>query len=460
MALTDADIASLRRQRFWSRFLTVPTYLFVVAYLRLVYRYRIEDVDAFRRQVWAELDKHPDVGVIWAANHHTLIDSFLIFWAVFPPSRIFRSSRICWSTPEYTNYYKLGGPVKAPLIRLLMYLCRCIPFLREGDDAYAVAWREKVFDKCVWLLREGETVFVYPEAQRSRSGWLERRRPKDFLGRMALEAPKAKFLCVYLRGERQVFRTAYPADADRFRVRFKLIDAVLPGETTPRQVSQRLFDTLAGLQDEWFKGWSSPKNCGGNDVVDLKSERLHDVDDPEWLERHLTAKELAYLGAQPDKFRTFWKFFAAKEASHKALAQAGIVVNRGAFHELEADLFRGKVRHVPTGMDLDVRFTDDDEDKLHCIAALRGGYVGDADDPGDFIWTVDEVPAGQRASEYVRERCLQLIADSNDEIGSASKLAFTVDGETPRILYKGKPADWGVSLSHSGRFAACSFMIS
>lgn len=459
MALTEADIAALRRQRFWSRLLSVPTYLFLVIYLKLLYGYTIEDVKKFRRRLWAELERH-DGGVIWAANHHTLIDSFLIFWAVFPPTRILRSNRICWSTPEWTNYYKLGGPLKASAIRLLMYLCRCIPFLREGDDEKAVAWREKVFEKCVWLLREGETVFVYPEAQRSRSGWLEKRRPKDFLGRMALEAPAAKFLAVYLRGERQVFRTAYPAPGERFRVGFELMPAVLPGETTPRQVSQRLFDTLARLQDDWFAGWDQPKNCGGNDVVDLKSPRLHDVEDLDWVERHLTPKELAYWRAQPDRPRAFWRFFAAKEAAHKALMQAGIVLNRGAFKEVEADLFRGKVRHLPTGMDVDVRFTDDDEDKLHCLAVVRGGWIGDADDHGDVLWSVDEVPPGVSPSEFARERCLALIAESNDEIGSPAKLAFTSEGEVPRVLYKGKPADWGVSISHSGRFAACSFMIS
>jgi 1-acyl-sn-glycerol-3-phosphate acyltransferase len=459
LALAPSDVTRLRRQLFWSRMLAVPTYLFLLVYLRLLHGYTIKDARSFRARLWAELEKHPG-GLIWAANHHTLIDSFLIFVAVFSPSRIFENRRIPWSTPEYTNYYKVGGPLKSAFIRSLMYLCRCIPFLREGDDEKSVAWRENVFDKCVWLLREGETVFVYPEAQRSRSGWLERRRPKDFLGRMALAAPEAKFLAVYLRGERQVYRTAYPARGDSFRVDFELLPAVEPGETTPRQVSQRLFDSLARLQDAWFKGWDSPKNCGGNDIVDLKNARLHDVDDADWVERHLTAKELLYFSAQTDKFRTFWKFFAAKEASHKALLQAGIVISQGAFKELETDLFRGKVRHVPTGMELDIRFTDDDEEKLHCLAALRGGWIGDAQDPGDFIWSVDEVPAGQSSSEFVRERCLSLIAENNDEIGSSSRLAFAQEGEVPKVLYKGKAADWGVSLSHSGRFTACSFMIS
>ena len=104
MALGPEDVSRLRRQRFWSRLLAVPVHFLVFFYLRLVYGYRVKDLWRFRREVWAELDKHPG-GVIWAANHHTLIDSFLIYWAVFPSSRLLDSRRIPWSTPEYTNYF-------------------------------------------------------------------------------------------------------------------------------------------------------------------------------------------------------------------------------------------------------------------------------------------------------------------------------------------------------------------
>lgn len=469
MALTPEDLSALRQQRLLSRAVAVPLSLFVSASARLRFWYRLpDDIGRIRAEIWEKLDRH-DGPVIWAANHLTLIDSFLVYWAVFPMSRVLEDRRIPWSTPEYTNYYKLGGPWKSAFIRGLLYVCRCIPFLRGGEDAESEAWRQKAFDKCVWILREGGSVFVYPEAGRARSGWLEAKRPKDFLGKLALEVPSAKFLCVYLRSEGQLATTVRPPDGDRFRLVCDLIDGVRAGETNARQISQRLFDRLAAMQLEWWKGCSMPRNCGGNDIIDLKaplltedfSDDLSDAD-PEWLDRHLTRMELAYLRTQKPKdfFATFWRFFCAKEAAHKALARAGLVVPHGAFREIEVDLFRRKAVHVSSGLQLDLRFTDDDEDKLHCVCVLRGGFIGDEDSEGDVLWKVSEAPPGVSPGAFVRELALDLVAESNDEIGSSARLALSEEGGLPTVLWRGKPQDWSLSLSHSGRFTACSFMIS
>ena len=469
MTLTPEDLSSLRRQWRISRAIAIPLSVFVAAIARLRYGYRLpENIDELRADIWKKLDAH-DGPVIWAANHLTLIDSFLVYWAVFPFSRALEDRIVPWSTPEYTNYYKLGGRWKSAFIRGLLYLCRCIPFMRGGEDAAAEAQRQKAFDKCVWLLRAGLAVFVYPEAGRSRSGWFEARRPKDFLGKLAIEVPAAKFLCVYLRAETQLGTTVRPPEGDRLRFVVDLMDGARPGETNPREISQRLFDRLAEMQREWWAGSPLPRNCGGNDVLDLQaplnrenfSDDLGDAD-PEWLDRHLTPRESSYWSSQKpaDHFRAFWRFFCAKEACHKALARAGVVVPHGAFHEIEIDMFRRKAVHVTTNLQLDFRFTDDDADKLHCLAVLRGGYIGDDEAAGDVVWDVAEVPAGTPPGAFVRERALDFIAGANDEIGSSARLALSESGGLPAVLWKGKPQDWSLSLSHSGRYAACSFMIS
>ena len=466
--LSPADLAQLRRQERWSRLLAYPTYALIILGGRWRLGYRFKDLERFRAEVWEQLDAHPGP-VIWVANHLTLIDSFLIFWAVFPWLRVGDEKRVPWSTPEYRNYYDLGNPAKSALIRTLLYLCRCIPFLREGDDEASVAWRERAFAKCVRILRDGGGVFVFPEAGRPRSGWLESRRPKDFLGRMALEVPDAKFLCVYLRGEGQDFVTIAPRRGETFRMHAELVDAVRPGETTARQVSQRMLGVLAELQARWFAEGGPSRNCGGNDVVDLRAP-LHQENfdpvtgeaDPEWLERHLTAKERSYLESQPAgrRYAAFWKLFAAKEAAHKALSRAGIGTPQGAFPMLEADLFRRKVVHRPTGAQVDIRFSDDDPDKVHCLAVLRGGFIGDDESAGDVLWQVDELPAGVQAGEFARRRLVEFIAASSDDIPSPAVLAVTEEEGMPVVLRAGRAMDWSVSLSHSGRFVAYSFMIS
>ena len=467
MALTAEDHASLRRQRVLSRAFAVPISVMVAAAARLFFRYRLGgDISALRRRIWAELDAH-DGPVIWAANHLTLIDSFLVYWAVVPWNRVGSDRFTPWSTPEYTNYYKLGGPLQSAAIRGLLYLCRCIPFLRGGEDAASEAWRAKAFEKCSWVLENGGSVFVYPEAGRSRSGWFEARRPKDFLGRLALINPRAKFLCVYLRSDRQIATTPAPPEGDLIRVAASVIPGARSAEENPRDISRRLFDELARLQLEWWEGSDMPRACLGNDLVDLKaallrenfSEDLSDAD-PEWLARHLTDKELAYLRARPagEFFACFWRFFAAKEAAHKALARAGVVVPHGAFAQIECDLFRRKAVHLTTGLQLDLRFVEDDADKLHALAVLRGGYIGEDGDEGDCLWHLAEVPAGTSPGAFAREMALDFIASCNDEIGSSARLALSEEDGLPVVLWKGAARDWSLSLSHSGRFAACALM--
>ena len=285
----------------------------------------------------------------------------------------------------------------------------------------------------------------------------------------SIDVPNAKFLCVYMRADGQIGTTVRPPTNSVFRVRCALIEGARPGETNPRAVSQRLFDRLSELQLDWWKGSPLPKNCAGNDIVDLSlaalrenfSDELSDAD-PEWLDRHLTARELAALRqkAGADFFKSFWRYFAAKEACHKALARTGLVIFWGAFRELNVDLFRRKAVHVTTGLLLDLRFTDDDEEKIHCVAVLRGGFIGDEQTEGDVVWDVSHVPAGARPGEYARERALDFIAASNDEIRTSSKLAISEEDGLPTVLWRGEAQDWSLSLSHSGRFVACSFLIS
>jgi 1-acyl-sn-glycerol-3-phosphate acyltransferase/phosphopantetheinyl transferase (holo-ACP synthase) len=465
--LSNCAVKGLRRQRFLSSLFAGAIYLVILAFLRFRLRYKIQDLKSFRRQVRMALQDNKGP-VIWAANHLTMIDSFLIFWAASPWTHAMRDSAIPWSTPEIENYYYLGGWFKKNLIRGLIYLCRCIPISRSGDGEDAQKGRQEVFEKCVWILKNGGPVFVFPEATRSRHGWFNRHKPKDFLGRLALQVPNAKFFCVYFRGENQLYSTTTPAMGERFRVEFKVLPAVVDGETSARQISTRLFNALGDLQDQWFKGAKILRNCSGNDVVDLKSPTILEhfsgagEEDAEWIARHLSAKERSYWESRPEetRFTIFWKFFAAKEAAAKALTRSKIFVPNGSFLSFEADLFKNSVIHKPTGAKLDISFTDEDEDKIHCIAVLRGGILGDKDNPGDVLWSVDEIPPGQIPSEFIRDSALSFIAESSDDLSSPSAFALSDDGGLPIVLKKGLPLDISLSLSHSGRYAALSFMIS
>ena len=238
--LEPKDLAALRRQKLWSAALSWFTYMWVIAACKYYWHYSIEDVEKLREDVWKKLDAH-DGPVIWAANHLTLIDSFLVFWALFPFSKSLKNRLVPWSTPEYRNYYYLGGPVQRRLIRALMYLCRCIPFLREGEDEASIRWRETAYQKCVQVLRDKGAVFVYP-GRASRSQF-------EFTGpglSTVVWTLRERFLCVYLRGDRQLYTAPCRRPAS-FRVVADLVPTVLP-EKRQRQVSQRLFDKIASMQ--------------------------------------------------------------------------------------------------------------------------------------------------------------------------------------------------------------------
>ncbi len=465
--LSEEGVKDIRRQRFLSLFVDWFVYLFTLLLIRYVFKYKIKNLKEFRREAQAALKNHQGA-LIWAANHLTMVDSFLIFWATTPWTSAFKDSRIPWSTPEIENYYYIGSWIKKHFIRSLMYLCRCIPISRNKLGKEGQTERQEVFDKCAWVLKEGGSVFVFPEATRARNGWFDRHHPKDFLGRLALEAPKVQFFCVYLRGESQFYSTTRPCTGETFRAYFKILPGRLDGETTPRQISTRLFNVLGDLQDRWFQEAAALKNCSGNDLIDLKASHTlehfeeENEENTEWILRHLTDKEAAYWRTQPleKRFLIFWKFFAAKEAASKALERSGISIPIGAFHSFETDLFINKITHRPTGAKLSIAFTDEDQDKLHCVAVFRGGAIEDDGIPGDILWSIDSLPPGENPGEYARERALYFIAESSDDIPSPASLAISVQNGLPVIYRSGQALDISLSLSHSGRYVAYSFMIS
>ena len=191
------------------------------------------------------------------------------------------------------------------------------------------------------------------------------------------------------------------------------------------------------------------RDHAGNDVLDLALARERGPLEGEWMERHLTPEEARTLrGEKPRRReRHFWRFFASKEAADKAFAQAGLATPRGGFATLQVDLEGQSVIHLASGRTAELSLREDDE-AIHAVALLR-----ERDGPSATLLSeVSRLPAGQHASDYVRERLVQAVfaltglSPKGLEVGS-------VDG-IPRLLAAGRWLDWSVSLSHAGRFAA------
>ena len=77
---------------------------FAVAYMRFVAGYRIRDL-ARLRQEFQSLREEAKGPLLLCANHLTLIDSFLIMWALCSPLRLLQDvNSFAWNTPDRANF--------------------------------------------------------------------------------------------------------------------------------------------------------------------------------------------------------------------------------------------------------------------------------------------------------------------------------------------------------------------
>ena len=179
------------------------------------------------------------------ANHLTMIDSALIAWALGSPGWFLAHyAALPWNVPEQRNF---GGSLAS---RLLVYLMKCVPVTRGADRAEVAG----VLGRLLHLLGRGETVLVFPEGGRSRSGRVDVENATYGVGRMIGELPRCRVLCVYLRGEHQDGFSDLPARGERFHVR---LAAVRPtsdqnGMRRARDLAQQVVRTLAQLEQSHF----------------------------------------------------------------------------------------------------------------------------------------------------------------------------------------------------------------
>jgi phosphopantetheinyl transferase (holo-ACP synthase) len=193
----------------------------------------------------------------------------------------------------------------------------------------------------------------------------------------------------------------------------------------------------------------------GNDVVDVADPAVRgavgsdSVRQSARIARHLTDAEATRLRAHPARARRrlFWWLFAAKEAAHKAFAQAGHETPRGGYRLLEVDLDGGRVVHLPTGLAATIARFEADRRRIHCVVT-----AGDVPENALLLCGLRRVPSGRSPSEEARDALARGLA--NRFGGSPDRWAVGEKDGAPRLLEAGRWIDASISLSHSGRFAA------
>lgn len=215
-----------------------------VIVMRLWFRYSVADVRRIRRE-YQQIRAQSDGPLLVCANHLTLVDSFIIAWALGSGTYWLRKpDELPWNTPESTNFGK------TLFARMLLYIAKCIPITRGGarEDVGDVLERVK------FLLAKGETALLFPEAGRSRSGRVEEHAAAWGVGRIVGAIPGCRVLCVYMRGRKQETWGDYPAKGDAMEVTLAAIEpkSDSKGVRRSRDLAQQIVRQLIRMEEDYF----------------------------------------------------------------------------------------------------------------------------------------------------------------------------------------------------------------
>lgn len=219
---------------------------FAVAYMRFVAGYRIRDL-ARLRQEFQSLREEAKGPLLLCANHLTLIDSFLIMWALCSPLRLLQDvNSFAWNTPDRANF------AADPFRHALSYIAKCIPISRGGrrEDT------GRVLKRVVHLLRRGELALIFPEGGRSRSGRVEVEASAWGVGRIVGALPRCRVLCIYMRGDAQETWGAAPIRGEHVTVSLACIEPKSDhrGVRRSRDLSRQITAQLAQMEQDYFDG--------------------------------------------------------------------------------------------------------------------------------------------------------------------------------------------------------------
>jgi 1-acyl-sn-glycerol-3-phosphate acyltransferase len=245
--LDSKTIRRIRTQRLfgrWSIFLLAP--LFVAA-IKLA-GYRVQNLCETRRRIREILRSHPGPWII-CANHLTLIDSAILTHAMAPVWVYMADyGRLPWNLPERRNFHRNR------FLKVFCYLAKCIPVTRRGErETIRVA-----LAKCIYVLKSKDSLLVFPEGGRSRTGLVDKENYAYGVGRLLARVPDCRVMCVYLRGEGQTGYSNFPRRGERFVMDIRELNPrTVTGQTglrAQKDYAKQIIDTLGRMETAYFAG--------------------------------------------------------------------------------------------------------------------------------------------------------------------------------------------------------------
>jgi hypothetical protein len=266
--------AALHIQDFIGRAAIVLIAPFYFLIMRILF-YRVRNLREIRRQCKFEFSKHDGPWVI-CANHLTMIDSFLLAYATFSlPGFVTLYKKLPWNLPERRNFQS------NIILAVLCYLSKCIPIDRGGPREKL----KKTLDRCIYLLRFGHNVMIFPEGGRSRTGRVDRDNFSYGVGRFIKDVENCKVMCLYMRGDKQHHHSLIPSWGEKFSVEIETFTPEpLAGSDlrVQREYAAQIINRLAQMEETYFalrrqrrRGFKRPGECEKKPEFAISQENPH-----------------------------------------------------------------------------------------------------------------------------------------------------------------------------------------
>lgn len=212
--------------------------------MRFYFRYRIANQAEIRAQ-YRRIREQSDAPLVLCGNHLTLVDSFLMAWALGSGFYwLTHPYELPWNTPESKNFGRTR------LNRVLIFIAKCIPITRGGERESV----GNVLERVKYLLLCGETAMLFPEAGRSRSGRVEEGSGAWGVGRIVGAVPGCRVLCIYSRGRKQQTWSDFPMKGDTMDVSLACIEpkSDMRGVRRSRDIAQQVVRQIVRMEEDYF----------------------------------------------------------------------------------------------------------------------------------------------------------------------------------------------------------------
>lgn len=234
--------------------------------------YRIKNLKQVREKCALHFKKHEGPWII-CANHLTMIDSMILTYAMVSLVRHGAHYRLIpWNLPERKNFQR------NIILTILCYLAKCIPINRGGNRDEM----KKTLDKCNALLDCKQSLLIFPEGGRSRTGRVNTESFSYGVGRFVKDFADGRIMCIYLRGDSQHTYGLIPKFGERFTVNIELLQPQLTKENglrAQRDYAEQIIKRLAEMEDEYFYSHRQ-RYCGSDRSTQHGKERESAIHQP------------------------------------------------------------------------------------------------------------------------------------------------------------------------------------